>query len=175
MKSQNRNPGSLVVDSASCLMLLLLLLIGLTLGGCEPRSQIAGDKLLPPQTVDEIRAADQEEVRAILDRDPEVQSRIWAGDFVVTSAHGQVLRKDEIMRALQAGPAPYQAFERETEEVRIHGDVAVSMGLESVVPAGPELGDAVTRRFTHVWVKRDGAWRLAVRHASVLPEDRRGI
>jgi hypothetical protein len=116
-----------------------------------------------------IRKADNAERLGMLQADVEGLERIWAGDFIVTNAFGEVLRKHEIVEILERGVVPYSAFERETETVRLYGDFAVSLGSEIVISSGPE-SQPVARRFTHVWINVEGEWRLTARHATVVSE-----
>ena len=45
------------------------------------------------------------------------------------------------------------------------------MGAETVKPkAGPSAGQLIQRRFTNVWRKEAGTWRLYARHANVIPK-----
>ena len=56
----------------------------------------------------------------------------------------------------------------------IDGDFAIIMGSETLVPvssapaAGLTAGRKVVRRFTNVWKREAGAWRLYWRHANVI-------
>ena len=52
----------------------------------------------------------------------------------------------------------------------VHGDTVIVMGHETVVPKGnsPDAGKTIHRRYTNIWMKRDGRWRLVARHASVI-------
>jgi len=58
----------------------------------------------------------------------------------------------------------------ECESVLIHGDTVIVMGREIVVPKGnsPDAGQTINRRYTNIWMKRSGKWRLVARHASVI-------
>jgi hypothetical protein len=48
------------------------------------------------------------------------------------------------------------------------------MGLETLIPitdapsAGLVAGKTIKRRFTNIWKKEDGTWRLFARHANVI-------
>jgi hypothetical protein len=45
------------------------------------------------------------------------------------------------------------------------------MGAETVRPIGkaPLAGQTVKRRFTNIWSREGGTWRLIARHANVIP------
>jgi hypothetical protein len=61
------------------------------------------------------------------------------------------------------------------EFVRVDGEFAAVMGLETVVPradapsAGLVAGQVIRRRFTNIWKKEGDTWRLYWRHANVIP------
>ena len=58
------------------------------------------------------------------------------------------------------------------QEIRAsnYGDTGIVIGSETVVPtpdaARPDAGKTVHRRFTEVWLRRDGKWQKVVRHVS---------
>ena len=94
---------------------------------------------------------------------------IFAPGFRVINPAGAVASKEELLQLLTGGPSPYASAVYETQQVDVYRDVAVSVGLETVVPTqGAQAGETVRRRITHVW-KRDGRqWRLALRHATLV-------
>jgi hypothetical protein len=51
--------------------------------------------------------------------------------------------------------------------------MVVVMGSEVVVPApgAPNADKSLKRRYTNVWMNRDGKWRLTVRHANNVCEN----
>lgn len=69
----------------------------------------------------------------------------------------------------------FSSFERHIEFIRVEGNFAIIMGLETLVPnsdapsAGLVAGRPVNRRLTNVWKNEAGTWRLFVRHANVIP------
>ena len=76
--------------------------------------------------------------------------------------------KKELLSLVQQGVIRYTSFERHPETFLFFKDMVVVMGDETVVPAAgaPNAGTALHRRYTDVWLKRDGKWRLTVRHAN---------
>ncbi len=78
--------------------------------------------------------------------------------------------EETVLTLVREGILDYVSFERDVESVEIHGDVAVLMGLETVKPKGkaPFAGQTVRRRFTNVWMKRDGRWQFTARQATII-------
>lgn len=121
-----------------------------------------------------IRKLEQQEDDAVLRGDVAALEKIWAEDFTVNNPQNQISRgRKEVLDRIRAGLLKYSSFTREIEEVKLYGDTVVVMGLEVVTPVGsnPKAGQAVRRRFTNIWMKRNGQWLLSVRHANVICQE----
>ena len=141
--------------------------LGASLSGQTPKKD--GDKL-----EQEIRRIDRAENAAVLAKDVPAIEKFWAEDFVVNAPNNQVLkgRKDGI-KLVKDGLIDYAFFDRNVEAVAVHGDTAIVMGEETVKPQGkaPFAGQTVRRRFTNVWMKRDGQWQLTARQATIISKE----
>lgn len=117
----------------------------------------------------DIRRLDLTHADAILRGDLAALDQLWTEDFKVNNPFNQVDRADRI----RTGAVTYSSFIREPETVLIHGDTVIVMGREIVVPKGnsPDAGKTINRRYTNIWMKRSGKWRLVARHASVICSD----
>jgi hypothetical protein len=116
----------------------------------------------------EIRKLEQAQVDALLRNDIAAIKRNWAKDHVVNNPFNQAV--DANKGPIQAGTLTYSSFIREVERVLIRGVVVIVMGRETVVPKGtsPDAGRTISRRFTNIWMKRQGKWLLTARHANVI-------
>jgi ketosteroid isomerase-like protein len=114
----------------------------------------------------EVRRLDLAHADAILRGDLAALDKIWTEDFKVNNPFNEVDKADRI----RTGAVTYSSFLREPESVMVHGDTVIVMGRETVVPKGdsPEAGSTINRRYTNIWMKRSGRWRLVARHASVI-------
>jgi ketosteroid isomerase-like protein len=110
----------------------------------------------------EIRRLDDEARAAVLRGDAAALENLLAEDYLVNNPLGQVLGKRQLLEAVRSGRIRHASYERQIEALRIHGDAAVVMGREAVVDAGP----VIQRRYTEVWLRTDGRWRAAARHAN---------
>jgi Domain of unknown function (DUF4440) len=79
-----------------------------------------------------------------------------------------VNEKKELLDLIRQGIIRYTSFERYPEKFIYFNDMVVVMGRETVVPArtAPNAGKTLHRRYTDVWLKRDGKWLLTIRHAN---------
>lgn len=114
----------------------------------------------------EVRKLDLAHADAILRGDLTALDKLWTEDFKVNNPFNQIDRADRI----RTGAVTYSSFVREAEGVLIHGDTVIVMGREIVVPKGnsPDSGKTINRRYTNIWMKRSGNWRMVARHASVI-------
>jgi ketosteroid isomerase-like protein len=80
--------------------------------------------------------------------------------------------QEQVLGAVRESRIAYTGFDRTVEKVVVlDDDCVVTMGAEVVVPKGdrPDAGQRVARRYSHVWKKTSGSWRLVARHANVAP------
>ena len=119
----------------------------------------------------EIRTLEQAQVDALLRNDIAAMRRNWATDFVVNNPRNEVVEASK--GRIASGTRTYSSFIREVEKVLIHGNTVIVMGQEIVVPSGtaPDAGKTIIRRFTNIWMKRDGKWLLTARQATVICPD----
>ena len=114
----------------------------------------------------EIRKLDLAHADAVLRGDLAAMDKLWTKDFKVNNPFNEIDKADRI----RTGAVTYSSFVRVPETVLIHGDTVIVMGHEEVIPKGnsPGAGKTINRRYTNIWMKRSGRWRLIARHASVI-------
>lgn len=115
----------------------------------------------------EVRAMELVEAQALLQKDIATLQQVWSPGFMVNAPLNAVFTGGQV-EMVQAGIIAYTSFTRTVEEVLVLKDVVITMGLETVVPAGadPLAGQTVLRRYTNIWSKEKGRWVLVARHAS---------
>jgi ketosteroid isomerase-like protein len=116
----------------------------------------------------EVRSLDLAHAAAVLRGDLAALDKLWTTDFKVNNPFNEIDRADRI----RTGAVTYSSFVREPEAILVHGSTVIVMGRETVVPKGnsPNAGNTINRRYTNIWMKRSGKWRLIARHASVICE-----
>ena len=125
-----------------------------------------------------VRSLDDQERIAALKRDVPALERLWSDQFTVNAPNNQVVVGKGAVLAIFVGSGVinFSSFERTIEFVRADGDYVIIMGLEAVRPvadapaAGLVAGQTIHRRFTNIWKKEAGTWRLFARHANVIPK-----
>jgi len=114
----------------------------------------------------EVKKLDLEHADAVLRGDQQAMNKYWTEDFIVTNPFNEIDQADRIKK----GIVTYSSFVRESEAIRVHGNTVIVMGKETVVPKGnsPDAGKIINRRYTNIWMLREGKWRLIARHANVI-------
>ena len=114
----------------------------------------------------EIRKLDLAHADAVLRGDLVAMDKLWTEDFRVNNPFNEIDKADRI----RTGAVTYSSFVRVPESILVHKDTVIVMGRETVVPKGdsPDAGKTINRRYTNIWMKRQGKWLLVARHASVI-------
>jgi len=120
----------------------------------------------------EIKMLEEKVIQAVLEKDSVTLSKIWDPGFMVNAPVNRVVIGQQI-KMVMSGMISYSSFKAEIEQILIKGDIVITMGSETVVPVmgNPKGGQIVKRRFTHIWVKENGSWKLIARHSNeVCPQ-----
>ncbi len=118
---------------------------------------------------EEIRKLDLAHADAIFRGDATALDTLMDDDVTVNHPTNRIVKeKKELLDLIRKGVIHYTLFERFPETFLFFKDMVVVMGNETVVPAkgAPNAGKTILRRYTNIWMKRDGKWRLTVRHAN---------
>jgi ketosteroid isomerase-like protein len=139
-----------------------------------PAVAIAQSSKKPKETVEQIiRRLDLAEAEAILKKDFNALDELSSADFTTNSPRNEIVKgKADLKELIRKGVIDYASFTREIEEVLIYGKTAVTMGRETVVMSqnSPQKGQTIRRRYTNIWMKRNGRWQLTARHANIICE-----
>ena len=106
---------------------------------------------------------------ATLAGDAAAVGSMMTDDLTFTHANAVVETKAEFLDALKTGRYQYKSLTDEERGVRVHGDTGIVSGTcRIVVTAGGKDID-IRVRFTELWVKEAGAWRMVLWHATNVP------
>jgi ketosteroid isomerase-like protein len=121
----------------------------------------------PRRTVEQlIRKLDNERIQAQIHADVTALERIYADDFIGVGPSGAVRTKPQVIADFTSGDLRFQSITTDDVRVRVYGHAAVETGDSTMT--GQDKGKPVPHdnRFTRVWVKQQGRWRLVVNHYS---------
>ncbi|MBL0273086.1 MAG: nuclear transport factor 2 family protein [Chitinophagaceae bacterium] len=125
------------------------------------------------KTEAEIRALEQTGAKAILKGDTNTLKQLWAPEFLVNTPRNEVTgTRDSILLIQKAGMIDYSIYEKVIERMQFHKNMVITMGHETLVsrndtPAA-KAGQVYKRRFTNIWMKKNGKWQQIARHASII-------
>ena len=113
-----------------------------------------------------IRKLDNERIQAQIHADATALDRIYAADFIGVGPSGRVRTKPQVISDFTSGDLKFQSITTDDVQVRVYGNTAVETGRSTMI--GQDKGQIVPRdtRFTRVWVKQQGRWRLVANHYS---------
>jgi len=113
-----------------------------------------------------IKKLDNERIQAQIHADAAALARIYADDFIGVGPSGTVRTKAQVISDFTSGDLKFQSITTDEVQVRVYENTAVETGLSTMI--GQDKGKAVPRdtRFTRVWVKQQGRWRLVANHYS---------
>lgn len=130
-----------------------------------PQLQLPEDPALKEQ----IRKLDLAHADAIFKGDKAALQELLPDDHTINHPTNRIVQeKAALLKLIDDGVVRYTRFERRPEKLLFYRDLVVVMGDETVVPApgAPDEGKVLRRRYTNAWMRQDGKWRLAFRHAN---------
>ena len=118
----------------------------------------------------EIRKLEDAQREAFLKKDTNTLFRILSPNFIVNAPTNKIATMQVLKSLIRNGEVDMESFERVTERVTFTGDIAISMGNETLQPAGkmPDAGKIVKRRYTNIWMKINNTWQLVARQATII-------
>ncbi|MBX7187778.1 MAG: nuclear transport factor 2 family protein [Vicinamibacteria bacterium] len=98
--------------------------------------------------------------------------RLLVDDWKLTHSDGRVQTKAEYLAELKSRTRANQAIRNEDVEVRLYGETGVVTGasIQSGVTNGQPFSGHF--RFTRVWIRHAGAWRMVASHSSRIETPR---
>jgi ketosteroid isomerase-like protein len=98
--------------------------------------------------------------------DADALDRLWASDLIVTVASMPVLNKADSLAMVRSGRMTFLKYDTSEIVIRTYGDTALVTGR---VHRARKMGDRDVSddwRFTKVYVRSQGLWRVVAWHAS---------
>ena len=113
----------------------------------------------------EIITREKEWMNAWIAKDVSVFRDILSDDFLLSSARGNLMEKDEWIRNA-SGPFTCESFAWKEIKVRTYGNTAiVNATVEQVASVGEKDWSGIFI-LTDVWVHQNGKWQVVSRHGT---------
>lgn len=121
-----------------------------------------------------LRLADHAQHEAARTRDADALEAMMHPAFQVNSPEGEMWSRERTLGLWRNRGIGHDRFDRVVEAIILDGDVGIVAGRETVQPSSDSLagirradgGQPVERRFTNVWLWKDGRWWFLARHAN---------
>jgi len=125
------------------------------------------------KTKEEVRKVDEEGFKAVLNKDADTLNQIYADDIAFTYASGQMRTKAQAVDDIRSGRN--KLFKLDHDDIRIHvyGNTVVLTGrTQSTLRCcdADSKPSQVHRRFTNVYMKLAGKWRLIAHQVTPIAQ-----
>ena len=155
---------SLAIAAVVCAAVLATAAVRVRAAAPEPTADAAA----------EIQRLEQELARAVVAIDVPAIRRIEAEGYVYTDSEARVARREDFIRAYQAG-SPVRSLSFDDVAVDVYGDAAVVRGLLTVDRVTDGVSVRRVSRYTRFYVRFPRGWQAVAGHASAMtkPEERK--
>ncbi len=138
-------------------------------GRVRERASLTGDP--GAELRDALVQVENEWGRALVERNVGAFSRCLADEWVLTTSGGSSVTKSMALADLASGALRIESFRIDDVSVRAYGETAIVRGLITERSSLRGADTSGKRRFTDVFVKRDGRWQAVASHENnVLPK-----
>lgn len=118
---------------------------------------------------EEIRAAEKKWADAVVARDYAALDKIYTPALIYAHSTGAIENRQKYMDRLKSGAQKYDGIKQESIQIVPYGDSVVShtiLRMTGSNASGPFNNRVMAM---HLWVKQNGAWRLAAHQTTLLP------
>ncbi len=124
------------------------------------------------ETEQQIRRLEEERRQAVLHNDTKALDRLYADDMTTIDIRG-IFHSNSNKASVNLnakGTRTTTSWVADEMTVRAYGDTAVVTQRAQITDVIGDESRSFSARLTHVWVKLQGQWRLAARHATRISE-----
>jgi len=114
----------------------------------------------------EVLQAEDDEGKAILKGDTKTLDRLWSDDLLYTNQKGELHTKTEHLAEFQSGARKFDSYKHDDIRVHVYADMAIVNGRSTSTVHDKDEISIGPRRYTNVWVKQNGEWKLVVHHVT---------
>jgi ketosteroid isomerase-like protein len=148
--------------------LLLTVVLAVSLGSVTKGQELTGEKT--EQIKKEILKVEEERAQALEKGDLAVLDRILADDYVYVNVFGELSNKAGRLGTTRSGVSKHESLTEDDFQLHVYGDTVVMTGRASGLVKYRGKINNKARRFTNVYMKQGGQWRLVAHQATTIAE-----
>jgi ketosteroid isomerase-like protein len=118
-----------------------------------------------------ILAVDNERYDAMQKKDMAALDRLHADGLVFINTKGRMLNKAEYMEEIRSGNLKFLSVETDDYKFCLYGDTVIMSGRAKSVVEYHGVANKRPRRFTSVFIKMQGQWRLVAHQATLIADE----
>ncbi|MGH9439000.1 MAG: nuclear transport factor 2 family protein [Terriglobia bacterium] len=147
---------------------VLVPLLAVALAGVL-KAQEAGGKRPDQAATQQVLKLEQQVNQAMEKNDWSLVARMLSPNMDYTNESGQLHTQADLVNALKSGKMKFFTMTHSDLRARAYGDSGGTVVVTGISTSRLRMGSklyAGPRRFTDVWVKRNGEWRMIARHVT---------
>jgi hypothetical protein len=119
---------------------------------------------------EELRRVDLDQSRLVLAANGHAVAALLHPAYTAHLPNGRLVDRAQTLALIESGALAKERHQRQQERVIISGDTGVVIGIDRLEAPPPlaQHGER-TRRYTNLYVRQGGHWRLLARHFHFLP------
>jgi ketosteroid isomerase-like protein len=120
------------------------------------------------QEQDVLKASQVVNEASLIKKDRATMERLYADDYMYIHSNGTVANKTQDIAESLSPDQAWTAHKSDDLKARTYGDVAVVTGLSTLTGSAKGYVSGA-RRFTEVWVRRNGGWQMVGGQSTLVP------
>lgn len=119
----------------------------------------------------EVLAIDNERYEAMQKKDMAALDRLHGDGLVFINTKGRMLNKAEYLEEIRSGALKFLSVETDEYTFCVYGDTVIMSGRAKSVVEYHGVVNKKPRRFTSVFIKMQGQWRLVAHQATLIADE----
>jgi len=130
--------------------------------------RVSGQNATAEETKKDVLKFEDERNQAILNRDTATLDRMYADEITWTMSNGDLLNKQQVLANIGSENQRLFSIEHSDRRIHVFGNTVILTATSNSSERYKDRMIIVPRRFTNVYVKQDGQWKLVVHTVTPL-------
>lgn len=139
---------------------------------CGARAQDTAKHEASAELQKEILTVDNQRYEAMKNRDMAAMDRLHADGLVFINTKGRLLNKAEYLEEVRSGNLKFLSVDTDEYHFYVYGDTVIMNGRANSVVEYHGVVNKKPRRFTSVFIKLQGQWKLVSHQATLIADEK---